>query len=68
MINQSKGSNLTVMEENPDEKWIKIYTERERERERGIDFTSDHDSACKGIVRERCFELERVAVVSSKTR
>ena len=64
MINQSKGSNLTVMEENPDEEWIKIYTERER----GIDFTSDHDSACKGIVRERCFELERVAVVSSKTR
>ena len=44
------------------------YTQRERERERGIDFTSDHDSACKGIVRERCFELERVAVVSSKTR
>ena len=68
MINQSKGSNLTVMEENPDEKWIKIYREREREREREIDFTSDHDSACKGIVRERCFELQRVAVVSSKTR
>ena len=49
-------------------KYTQRERERERERERGIDFTSDHDSACKGIVRERCFELERVAVVSSKTR